>query len=179
MMFEGLSRFVPAAVIMIIQTIPFLIAGAVLVGFGFIEPRETPDTLGPMSPEQMNKMMSEIAVPLIVAYSAAFPIFVLIKSMLFFAMPLVAEHDLRAGEAVVLSVKAAVNNFGGIIMVIILQIALGLLGLLLLIVGVFFVIPVIHAAEVAAYRQVFHAAVEETPESGPAPGDYDDDFPPQ
>jgi uncharacterized membrane protein len=72
-----------------------------------------------------------------------------------FALPLIAEHDIGPMEAIKLSFKAGWANPGGLVLLLILNGLLGLLGVLMLCIGVFFVLPIIFAASAFAYRQVF------------------------
>jgi uncharacterized membrane protein len=72
-----------------------------------------------------------------------------------FAVPLIVEHDLGVMDALVTSVKAALSNVGGLILLIILEILVAILGVIALCIGIFVAIPVIYAANVFAYRQVF------------------------
>ena len=73
----------------------------------------------------------------------------------FFVYPLIMEYDLGALDAIKMSARAGWSNFGGIFVLIILQALVGLLGFLALCIGVFFVLPIIHASNAIAYRQVF------------------------
>jgi hypothetical protein len=90
-----------------------------------------------------------------------------------FALPLMADHpELTPIQAISLSAKAGWSNPGGIIVLIILQCLVSLAGVLALCIGVLFVIPIIVASDIAAYRMVF-------PESSPAPSIYNEPPDPQ
>jgi len=77
------------------------------------------------------------------------------RVLLYFAIPLAMEHDLGPVEAMKLSAKAATSNIGGLIVLFILEALVAVLGVLMLCIGVFFVMPIIFVANVFAYRQVF------------------------
>ena len=85
-----------------------------------------------------------------------------------FAVPLIMEHELSVGDALVTSLKAAASNPGGLIVLIILEALVAILGLLAICVGLLVAIPVIYAANVFAYRQVF-PYVERTFNMAPPP----------
>jgi uncharacterized membrane protein len=72
-----------------------------------------------------------------------------------FALPLVAEHNLSVTDTIKLSAKAGWSNPGGILLLVILQIVWMLLGMLALCIGIFFVLPLIYASNIVAYRMVF------------------------
>jgi uncharacterized membrane protein len=94
-----------------------------------------------------------------------------------FGVPLVMEHDLPVGEALLTSAKAALSNPGGLILLMILQILVALLGILALCIGIFVAFPVIYAATAFAYRQVFPYVGGPTGYTGPPPPDvYDGSF---
>jgi hypothetical protein len=85
-----------------------------------------------------------------------------------FALPLLADHpELNIGEALSLGARAGWSNAGGLIVLMILQTLVGLLGLLALCIGIFFVMPVIEVSNVAAYRMVF-------PDVQPPPSMYNE-----
>ena len=130
MMFKGFEKFVPTFVVGLIQSIPGIIFEGV---------RYTAD---------IGRIASEGVVFFIllnIAWTITF----------MFALPLMAEHDLSPIDAIKLSAKAGWGNLGGLVLLLILQFLICILGLLLLCVGVFFVIPIVYAATAFAYRQVF------------------------
>ena len=65
------------------------------------------------------------------------------------------DRELSGWDAVVLSVRAFLGNFFGVLALVILIMFLSLLSLLACYVGVFFFMPVSMAMTMAAYRQVF------------------------
>jgi hypothetical protein len=90
-----------------------------------------------------------------------------------FALPLMADHpELTPVQAISLSAKAGWSNPGGIVLLIILQWLVSLAGVLALCIGIFFVIPIIVASDIAAYRMVF-------PEAAPIPSIYNEPPEPQ
>jgi hypothetical protein len=80
---------------------------------------------------------------------------ILIETLLLFAFPLVADRNLSGLDAVKLSIKAGRANLGGVVGLLLLNAALGILGVLCCFVGVYFVLPISFASHAVAYRRVF------------------------
>jgi TonB family protein len=70
---------------------------------------------------------------------------------------LIIERNLSGLEAVKLGFRAVLGNFFGVFILAILEVLLILAGMMLLYIGALFVAPVIFAARIVAYRQVFPA----------------------
>lgn len=73
----------------------------------------------------------------------------------FFALPILADNDIGAIDAIKLSAKAGWSNFGGLLLLIIIEMGIMLIGLCALCFGLLFAIPIVYAANAFAYRQVF------------------------
>ncbi|MEP7147302.1 MAG: hypothetical protein ABI857_00265 [Acidobacteriota bacterium] len=157
MMFKGFEKFLPLMLAGLVQTAPSLIATilqytvdiARLVGGGarggdinFYQPGNDAILAG----------FSVGILVLIVGLSLFGAVWSIALS---FAVPLILEHDLGVVDALVTSAKAALNNAGGLIVLVILQILVGILGVIALCIGIFVAIPVIYTANVFAYRLVF------------------------
>ena len=80
---------------------------------------------------------------------------VCLHTLLIFAFPLIVDKNIGAFRAVALSAKAVLRNLGGVCGLIALNFILILAGYAALCVGVYFVIPIIIATTVVAYRRVF------------------------
>ena len=160
MMFKGFEKFVPAMVVGLIQALPGIIWTVIDYGVNiarFIGLRGETGDLG-------NFYQTDAAeLPILAGLTAAyifmalfFTVFSIIWSLtFFFALPILAEHEVSPIDALKLSARAAWSNMGGLILLILIQVMIALLGLVALCIGVFFVIPVIYAANAFAYRQVF------------------------
>jgi uncharacterized membrane protein len=72
-----------------------------------------------------------------------------------FVYPLIVDRGLGGFDAVKLSFKAAMANFWGLLGLIFLNFLLSVGGLLLCMVGVYFVLPISYSAIATAYEQVF------------------------
>jgi uncharacterized membrane protein len=161
MMFKGFEKFVPLMVIGLIQSIPGIIAQVLQYGIRFAS----------MGLNGMNRRSSDLFVPSdsIAPYLAGGMLFVVIAvaigvmvfslvwwACFFFAIPLAMEYDLGPVDAIKLSAQAAINNMGGMILLLLLSILIVLVGVLMLCVGAFLIsMPVIYVANVLVYRQVF------------------------
>jgi len=72
-----------------------------------------------------------------------------------FVYPLIVDRGLSGVDAVKLSFRAAMANFGGLLGLVGLNFLLSIGGLLLCIFGVYLVIPISYSAVAIAYEQVF------------------------
>lgn len=171
MLFKGFEKFLPLMLAGLVQIAPSILAtiiqytvdaarlfGAMSRGSGDINFYQgSTDTL--FAGITAGVLVLVIALSLIGAvWSVA----------LTFAVPLVMEYDLAVGDALVTSLKAAARNPGGLIVLIILEALVAILGLLAICLGLLVAIPVIYAANVIAYRQVF-PHIERTFNMAPPP----------
>ena len=91
----------------------------------------------------------------------------------FFVIPLTFQYDLSPGDAIKLSARAAWANFGGLVVLAIMNMLVGLLGILMICVGIFLIsIPVATVAYAVAYRQVFPRIKKEFINEPPPPTEY-------
>lgn len=72
-----------------------------------------------------------------------------------FSYPLIVDRKMQALDAIKLSFRAAMANFGRLLVLYILNALLGLGGMLLCYVGMFLVFPITYGAIAVAYEQVF------------------------
>lgn len=91
-------------------------------------------------------------------------------TLLTFALPLIVDRNLGAFDAMKLSAKAVWGNLGGIAGLVGVNFVLMFVGYLAFCVGLYFVIPVMIAGNVAAYRRVF-PSLESRPNLNPPPPD--------
>lgn len=78
-----------------------------------------------------------------------------IHSLMIFTFPLIIDRKLSSWDAIKLSARAALKNVGGIAGLIGVNFGLIVVGLLAFCAGVYFVIPVMTATSLVAYRKVF------------------------
>ncbi len=82
-------------------------------------------------------------------------IMVCFHTLLMFSFPLIVDRNLGAIEAMKTSARAVWNNLGGVVGLICVNLGLVFVGYLALCIGVYFVIPIMIAGNVVAYRRVF------------------------
>lgn len=159
MMFKGFEKFLPLMVIGIVASIPEII-GQILritVDLGRIglTSRGRSGDFYQGSSDAAPLLAGGLLVLVIVIALVFVVLGVIWRMALYFAIPLAMEHDLGAVDAMKLSAKAAMSNVGGLLVLFVLEMLVALLGFIALCIGLFFVIPIIHAANAFAYRQVF------------------------
>lgn len=160
MMFKGFEKFVPTFVVGLVQSLPGIVYQ--IFQYTLDIGRIATEGLGNQRNTdfyQASSSTDAIAGGLALLGIVGLILFVVVNIAwtitFMFALPLLAEHDLSPMDAIKLSAKAGWGNVGGVILLIILQALVALVGVLLLCIGVFFVIPIIYAATAFAYRQVF------------------------
>ena len=90
-------------------------------------------------------------------YLFLFVAMVCFHKLLMFSFPLIVDRNLGAFAAMSLSARAVWNNLGGVAGLYGVGFVLSLAGMLAFCVGIYFVIPIIIAGNVLAYRKVFPA----------------------
>lgn len=155
MMFEGFSRFLPSFLVTLIYTIPWLILGAAAVFFVSLNPAAADiadaSDLSAILRQQFN-------AAIIISTIVAFLVSTVLQILLFFALPLIAEHNLGFADAVKTSIAGTTVNIGGLIVLFLLEFLVLLVSLFAFCIGIFFAMPVIYAANIIAYRRVFPAS---------------------
>lgn len=180
MMFKGFEKFVPLMVIGLIQAIPEIIGNilrfaAQIAQIGLNGKRNGDFQFFQASDPQFAIASGVLIIVGLVAF--VFIIFAVVwRVLLFFAIPLAMEHNIGAIDAIKLSAKAATSNIGGLTVLFIFEFLVTLLGVLALCIGVFFVIPIIYAANAFAYRQVFPWVEQNFNMSPPPPAIYGSNF---
>jgi hypothetical protein len=165
MMFKGFEKFVPLMIIGIVQAIPEIIGQGLRFGVQFgniglngMNGGRSRDFFQSSSPDP--QIFAGIAAGVLIIIGIVALVIIIFavvwRMLLFFAIPLAMEFDLGPVDAMKLSAQAAMGNVGGLIVLFIFEFLVTLLGLVLCVVGLFFIsIPIIYAANAFAYRQVF------------------------
>lgn len=91
-----------------------------------------------------------LAVDLVIAVAMT-----VIHSLMIFTFPLIVDRKLASWDAIKLSSRAVLKNAGGIAGLIGISFVLVIAGQLTFCVGIYFVIPIITATNMVAYRKVF------------------------
>jgi hypothetical protein len=109
-----------------------------------------------------SKLSQDELLMMIIGAAAVDLIFVVIMvcfhTLLMFAYPLIVDRGLGAMAAISTSARAVLKNLGGMVGLLLVNFGLALLGQLACGVGMYFVMPVLMAANVVAYRKVFPKA---------------------
>lgn len=79
----------------------------------------------------------------------------IVSALTTFVYPLISQRNLSGGQALMLSVKGALGNIGGLIGLLLLLGLMSIGGFLVCLVGILFVIPILSASIFAAYQSVF------------------------
>jgi hypothetical protein len=172
MLFKGFEKFVPLMVAGLIQHVPTIIMTIIqytvdiarLFGGGISDVN-----FYQSNTDIITAGFSTFFIIGIIAFAIFGAIWTISCS---FAVPLIMEHDLPVGDALLTSIKAAASNVGGLILLVILEFFVALLGLLALCIGIFIAVPVIYLANAMAYRMVFPYFDRGNINTAPPPPDY-------
>jgi uncharacterized membrane protein len=147
LLFKGFGFFFPGLIVMLVIVVP-MIAVYVIIYLPFIAAA----VLG----EQMTE---EQIVTMLIGAGLIDLIFVIVMvcfhTLLMFSFPLIVDRNLGAFDAMKTSARAVWKNMSGVVGLILVNMGLSIAGQLALCIGIYFVIPVMMAANVVAYRKVF------------------------
>lgn len=155
-LFSGFQKLMPCLVVAVVMSlvqfvisIVFLLGGAAVgvsaIGIGML----TKD--GQFNPA----LFGGLFLIILVFLGIYIIISLVISALTAFVYPLISERDLSGGQALLLSIKSGFSNLIGLILLFILLGLMGLGGVLLCFVGIFFVAPILSAAIFAAFRSVW------------------------
>jgi hypothetical protein len=162
-LFKGFNYFVPGLVASLIVIVPAIISVVFLYGSLIAVVVTSTDSHGRIGPS----LLSGLIMTLFVEGLAISLIIGCLHAFLMFAYPLIVERGMGGWEAFRLSARAVWANLKGVVGLIFIEFILGILGYLCLAVGVYFVMPVMFAGVLVAYRKVFPPGY--TPEYNAAP----------
>jgi uncharacterized membrane protein len=97
---------------------------------------------------------------------------VIVTLFFLFSFPLIADRNLSGVDAVKLSIKAARANLGGILGLVLINVGLGIIGVLCCYVGAFLIAPVSLASYAVAYRRVFPEVSQNFASPPPPPANW-------
>jgi len=170
LLFEGFSRVVPTTSVTVLSAIPWFIFG-IAAYFLISLPNLTPGAENPT--EVINAIFDRaLILPIILIYLGVLLVSVAVSILLFFALPLIADRNVGIGDALKLSVGASMNNIGGLLALLIFEGLLLIAGTLACGVGILFVLPVVYAANIVAYKSVFPDSTPQSDDAPPRPEDY-------
>ncbi len=146
-LFKGMQWFLPGLIVMLIVIVPMLTVYVVIY-----VPIVLSAVMGSKlsQNEMMGLLIGAFAVDLVLIV-----VMVCIHTLLIFSFPLIVDRNLGAVKAMTTSARAVFKNMGGVVGLFLVNFVLALVGELALCIGIYFVIPIIIAANVVAYRKVF------------------------
>lgn len=155
MMFKGFEKFVPLMLAGIVQSIPGITYQ--IIQFVNDISRLTGSVPGNGSSDffQSDSTAAAVGGMTIVVFIGFAFLATAWNLMFMFAIPLILENDIGVADALKTSINAAVENVGGLILLVLIECGIGILGMLAFCLGIFVAVPVIYAANVFAYRMVF------------------------
>lgn len=154
-LFTGFDHFAQSLIAGLLQMIPMVIVMVPMyaIMFGFMMtmmPRG-----GRADPEDASTFAFAFMGFYLVFILVIMTVAIVVTIFFLFAFPLIADRNLSGVEAVKLSIKAAKANFGGVLGLILVNVGLGILGVLACYVGAFLVAPITMTSYAVAYRRVF------------------------
>jgi hypothetical protein len=171
-LFKGFDYFAESLIAALIQMIPMVVVMVPAYIIMFVLMMTSMPRGGRMDPDASTRFLFTffgfelVFIVLIVAVGIVVNIFFM------FAFPLIADRGLSGLEATKLSIKAGKANFGGILGLLLLNVALGIVGVLACYVGVFFLMPVSLASYAVAYRRVFPEVSQNFASPPPPPANW-------
>jgi hypothetical protein len=157
MLFKGFEKFLPLMVVGVIQAVPSIIYQAIDYASRAAELLNSSGSSDPtffVSP--MDRTAEASLSGIFIVFYIGYLLFSIIWGYaLTFAIPLIIERSVGVGDAIKLSMAATFSNLGGLFVLGLLGGLVILLGMLAICLGLFVAVPVVLAANVLAYRQVF------------------------
>ena len=174
-LFKGFDYFSQGLIAALLQMIPMAVVMVplYLIWFVFIF-TSMPRGGGRMDPDEARTFMFAFFGFELVFIAIMVVVGIVVNIFFMFAFPLIADRHLSGLDAVKLSIKAGKANFGGILLLLLLNAGLGILGVLACYVGVFALMPISLAANAVAYRRVFPESTPNfaSPPPPPEPGGW-------
>jgi hypothetical protein len=158
-LFKGFDYFAQGLIAALIQMIPMVVVMVPmyivwLIFFFTSMPRD-----GRMDPDAAPAFFFTLIGLELVFFAVIIVVSIVANIFFMFAFPLIADRNLSGLDAIKLSIKAGKANFGGILLLLLLNAGLAIVGFLACFVGVYFIMPVSFAANAIAYRRVFPETV--------------------
>ncbi len=146
-LWKGFDYFKPGFIVMLVMVVPTIFVYAIMY-----VPVVVAITMGAnlSQGELMTLLIGVAAIDLMIII-----ILVCFHTLLMFSFPLIVDRNLSAMDAMKTSARAVWENLGGVVGLIAVNFGLMFLGYLALCIGLYFVIPVMIAANAVAYRKVF------------------------
>jgi len=163
-LWKGFGWFWPGLIVTFAFVVPMFVVYAVIYG---------PFMVAMIMGSKLSE--DELITMLVGAFAVDFVIIIIMvcfHTLLMFSFPLIVDRGLGAINAMTTSAKAVWKNLGGVGGLILVNFGLVLVGYAALCFGIYFVIPVIIATNIVAYRKVF-PALNQPIFSPPPPNAYE------
>jgi hypothetical protein len=172
-LFKGFDYFAQGLIAALLQMIPMLVVmvPAYIIMFALMM-TSLPRGGGRMDPDASSRFVFTFLGFELVFVVVMLVVGISVGVFFMFAFPLIADRGLSGLEATKLSIKAGKANFGGILSLLLLNAAIGILGVLACYVGVFFIMPISLASYAVAYRRVFPALSQNFASPPPPPANW-------
>jgi hypothetical protein len=173
MLFKGFDYFAQSLIAALIQMIPMIVVMVPLyiIMFAFMV-TSMPRGGGRMDPDETSRFIFTFLGFELVFVTVILTVAIIVSLFFLFAFPLIADRNLSGVEATKLSIKAARANFGGILGLVLMNVGLGILGVLCCYVGALLVAPVSLASYAIAYRRVFPETSQNFASPPPPPANW-------
>ena len=166
-LFKGISWFLPS----LIATLIFIIPVVILTILNFVSTfgilASMTDSRGRIDESAIFALYGVLLVEGVVGAV----IISCIHAFIMFTYPLIVERNLSGVEAFKLSTKAVWKNLGGVVGLIMAEFLLGFVGYLVCGIGLYFVLPIMFAGVLVAYRRIFPPSVQKL-NTPPPPNAY-------
>jgi uncharacterized membrane protein len=155
-LFKGFDYFAQGLIAALIQMIPMIVVMVPLYIIMIVFMMASiPRGGGRMDPDDALTFALTFLAFYVVFFVVILTVAAIVTVFFVFSFPLIADRNLSGVDAVKLSIKAARANLGGIVGLVLLNFALGIVGVLCCYVGGFLFMPVGLASYAIAYRRVF------------------------
>ena len=146
-LWKGMQWFLPGLIVMLFIVVPILI----VYGIIYIPILMAAAMGTKLSPDEFMAMFAgALMIDLVFVV-----IMVCFHTLLIFSFPLIVDKNLGAFKAMTTSARAVFKNFGGVGGLIGVNFLLGVAGYAAFCVGIYFVVPILIATNVVAYRRIF------------------------
>ena len=164
LLFQGFDVFMESLVAMLIQLgvsigVMVLSFGVLIVGGLALRAAAAGGQPGG-NPEAA---MGVLAIGIFLFYGLIIGVSILVGALFAFTWPLIVDHHLSGLEAVKLSARAALANFGNVFRLMILNAVVAGVAAILCYLPVFLVLPIVFGSQAMLYRRIFPAAVSPGP----------------
>ena len=173
LLFKGFDYFAQSLIAAVIQMIPLVVVmvPAYIIMFALMM-TSMPRGGGRMDPDASSRFLFTFLGFELVFVTVICAVGIIVGIFFLFAFPLIADRGLSGLDATKLSIKAGKANFGGILSLLLLNLAMGIVGVLACYVGVFFLMPISLASYAVAYRRVFPALSQNFASPPPPPANW-------